>query len=744
MYKFQAQIVKGLTMAIDRSYIPAFSLEAVFRDKDTGEPLANGTIDFFQDNDRVQRKAVYQITGTSPNYTFTPLPNPMTLSIAGTLVDGSNNPVVPYFLPFDAQGNAEYYYVVVKNSGGVEQFTRESVPYIPNLSGDDEGTTNYSNQISNPQFVEVLFNETDPSFTYTFSGAANTAVPLAPDWDLVVSGTGSVIVSRQKPAGTQNLATKPPYLLQIQSTGSITLLQLRQRLHGSPNLWAENNISSRIFGRTNGADAQITMSYVNTAGTSQQLLQGTFTLADGYTILPGNVLLNASADSATAPSAYIDIVIDLPTSIEVQISSIQVVFTGETVVSVPYVQTTQNRQLDQLFNYYKPLLEYKPIQSLLTAWDFPLNPAQDGVIGTINTTAKYIWDQTIARAHTHNVSYARSSRTSGLQCTTTNTNDAFYILQYLSGAQAKKILGTKLSVNVNAYKTAAGDDVTCRVYLYRGSSAANIPSLSTTIGTIAADGTFTLTAANWTEIPRAGLKTPSATLNVVSNDNDINNDNDYGFNNWEITDNTEISDTDKFAIVVTFAYVDTSTVITVDSISLVPGNIPTRPAPQTADQVLKECEYYFEKSYNQGSTIPSAATAGSILKQMLINPTGSISVTIKGKSFSFDYLNAKRAEPNITFYPVQGTLTANNLTVFVYRDGSALAASAGSNPQNIALSGNFTKTNFGNGRKRAEYRTLKTSAVNNIASFTASSATRADDEAFIMFHYVANARLGVV
>ena len=45
-------------MAIDRRYIPAFSLDNVFRDKDTGEPLANGTLEFFINNTSIQKDVI--------------------------------------------------------------------------------------------------------------------------------------------------------------------------------------------------------------------------------------------------------------------------------------------------------------------------------------------------------------------------------------------------------------------------------------------------------------------------------------------------------------------------------------------------------------------------------------------------------------------------------------------------------------------------------------------------------------
>lgn len=717
-------------MARDRTYIPAFSLDNVFRDKDTGEPLANGTLEFFIVNTSTQ-KNIYKLTATSPEYTYVPVTNPITLSLAGTIVDGSGNPFIPYFRPFaDDSNDAEYYTVVCKSAGGVEQWTREGVPYIPDLLSPTSGASNYTNEISNPQFVEVLFDTESADHTYSFSGASLEAVPLAPDWDLIVTGTGDVTVSRVAPAGSTNVPTNPPYLLKIVSSGAITVMQLRQRFYGSPNLWAGGTISGFMLGKTNTSATSLTMRYVNSQGTSQDIASGTLPVSGAFVSIPGTVTLTASASPDVAPDAYIDIIIDLPTSIEIELTSIQVVFTGDAVINVPYDQTTQNRQIDHLFNYYKSRLEYKPIPSILTGWDFPLNPAQFGVSGSIGTSGGYIWDQTIAaRGSTGNVTYARHSQTGGLQFTTAGGNDAFYILQYLSGNQAKKILGTKLSCNLNAYKGTVGDAVTARIYLFRGSSAATIPTLGATIGFLNANGTFTRTAANWTEIPRAKNGVASATLKVVTNDNDINSGCDYGFSGWEITDNTEISNTDKFAIVITFAYVNASTVITVDSASCVLGDIPTRPAPQTPDEVLRECQYYYETTYLAGATIPSAVTGGRLIAPMNGSVSGGTSSAIVQNSWGGRWVVKKRATPSVVFYSGTST-TANNLQV------------SGIGTSTLATAERALSTYFETPTITNKNYYVQSKIIANMLTVPDTSTT-VPPAGWLNYHYVADARLGV-
>ena len=121
-------------MAIDPRYIPAFSIEEVILDKDTGAPLTGGIVTFEQANQPGILKPVWQITNTSGVYSYTQLPNPMILSAIGTFQDALDNPVVPYFLPFDENGDPEYYRVIVESSANVPQFVRDPVPYIGDVS----------------------------------------------------------------------------------------------------------------------------------------------------------------------------------------------------------------------------------------------------------------------------------------------------------------------------------------------------------------------------------------------------------------------------------------------------------------------------------------------------------------------------------------------------------------------------------------------------------------------------------
>lgn len=733
-----------MALPLNPMFIPAFSIETVILDKDSGAPLSGGLVYFEKDNQRGVLKPVYQITGTSPNYTFIQLPNPMELSSIGTFVDALGNPVVPYFFPFNNLLRPEYYYIRVESALGVPQFTREAVPYIGQGSDPGGEAISFTNELSNPQFAEVLFDTVSSSYTYTFTDPVLAVAALAPDWDLVVSGTGActVVVSQTKPLGSLNRITNPGTLLNITSTG-LTRLRLRQRLYGSPNLFGSGYLSGYFVAKTfAGGPSTITMYYSQSNGVviNEPIVSGILPATGNYTEFTGNFLIPASTSTQNFPNAYVDIEMDLPVTTNIEITSIQLVSTNDiSVPAISYDQISNDRQIDYLFHYYKPQLAFKPIPSMLTAWDFNLNPAQfsGGSTQTIVPSgAAYIWDQTISKSTVGNMSVIRNAVTGGFQVSTVSATDSFYMIQYLSGAQARAIVGNNLAVNLSAFRTQAGGDATARVYLYRGTTASTIPILPLTIGTMTAGGIFTLTAANWTLIPRGNLGQTIGTLPVVQTTDytTLNTDDDLQFNGWQMTTSADIADTDKFAIVVTFQCPTAATVITVDSISLMAGDIATRPAPQTFDEVLRECQYYYEKSTNNNLFPSTASIVGSLLvEQKVYQATGS-TFGISPRAFAVQYYVKKRVAPTIVIYSaLNGVIN----TVWVIGYYAALSPPISGNAA-IAFwtIGDNGQRGF-SGIALDQSATLATSGA--IGGFDIDNAA-----AVIVFHYTADCRLAII
>ncbi len=718
------------SVALDERYVLLFDLESTLRDKDSGLPLSDGFIYSYRDDSRNTPKTLYQLSGSPGSYTYTALPNPVPLSGIGVPQNALGDNVAIYMYPYitDASGQEvlDLYYLSIKSSAAVEQFTRSG---WPNLTAGGDPTQNsglIENELSNPQFSRVLINS--GATTFTFAAASAQEIPIAPDWTLIVSGTGTIIVEQVALAGNDDIITHPAYALEITVSSGITACRLNQRLYNNSGLWANTYLAGSFVAKSVGGTGYgVSMYYAESTPTTSTLIASAALTTTFVRYAPSPVLTPSSGNTETSATGYVDIYLSLSASTKVQITSVQVIPTQEGDV-LPYDARSSNRELAMMSDYYTPRLIEKAIPSLLTGWDFPLNPRQFGTTPTITGTAAYIYDQTIAIRSAGNMTTATSAVTGGLEVTTGTATDAFYLLQYLSGAQAKKMLGTSLSVNIAAYKGTVGANVTARVYLYRGNAASSIPTLGTTIGTLAATGVFTLTAANWTEIPRSNLGTATGTLPLVTTATSAELDTiqDLGFSGWEITTTSELADTDKFAIVVTFQVPTDLTIVTVNSISLVPGDIPTRPAPQTPDEVLRECQYYYESSFAPGTAVPTATFTNGLIAQQYYTRTGTDNLF--AQTFEIIYRVPKRTAPTTTLYSGSST-TAARVEGYLVRTGSTV--------QTELATSAWTPGNAG-------VNSIVYVANTGTAVYTPATVAGGLFDGYIGFHYLANAQLGIV
>ncbi len=726
-------------MSIDPRYIPAYSIETVLLDKDTGEPMAGGQVFFYEDSQRTILKPVYQITGTSPNYTFMQLPNPMILSAIGTFQDSLDNPVVPYFLPYDGEGNVDLYYVRVLNSDDVFQFDREAVPYVV-IESDLEILSVISNELSNPQFAEVNFDTlVTSSVTYSFMTVTNQVIPIAPDWDIIVTcpTSGSLTVTQLTPQGSVNIPTNAGTLLQISSAG-LTSLVLRQRLFGSPNLWGSGYLSASFVAKTySGASALITMYYSQSNGTGSPvpIVAANLPGSDQYATYPGAAFIPASTNPDTFPGAYVDIYFNLPLSIMIDITSVMVAFTGQVGIdNIEYEQDTFARQVDHLFHYYQPEINFKPISSYLTGWDFPLNPAQFTGSGNRSVASQstgdnkcfYTWDQTILFQSVDNsVSVSNNST-----FTVTATKDTqFSIVQYLAGAEAVDIL-LQLLVGELSSNLRLSPSVlqTLNISLWWTANS-SLPSVNNCfITSLDANGHPATVVSGWNEIKR--INTQNATFPTVSTGTV-----DYGFSGW--TDGAAYMTGKFFAIAIGTNTVVSGNNIDFKSISLVPGSIPTIPAPQTFDEVLRECQHYYEKSY----AIADQPGKNTNVNQKLLSQNsanyagiGANNVEAFPTGFELDY-SAKRTVPTLIIYTPSGT-SGSVLATLYYALTMTEAFTQLSNPQAV---GTFWNSVIGS--NKASY-TPKT--VDGLVGADNASEDNPFNSANIAFQFTADARLGLV
>ncbi len=717
-----------MAIPIDSHYIPAFSIEDVLLDKDTGAPLSGGKVYFWQDNQRGTPKPVYQITGTSPNYTFIQLPNPIILSSIGTFEDSLGNPVIPYFFPYDGDFNVELYYVQVLSSEDVPQFVREAQPYVLS-TGNSSVTSAFVNELSNPQFAEILF---DSPTTYTFNAASLEAIQIAPGWEIVVSsaGVGSVTLTLVTPTGALNRITNPGTILNIDSAG-LSRLRLRQRIYGSPNLWGSGYLSASFVGKTyEGTSSVVTMYYSQSNGSvvDEELVAGTLT-ADGlYAAYPGNALIPASTSSQSFPDAYVDIELDIPLSQEIDITSVMLAFTGDVAVdNIDYDQESLDRQIDHLFHYYKPGLDFKPLNSYLVGWDFPLNPSQANGFSVAAPAAAnaYTWDQTILFQSTIS-EIATSRATDGsIVLTSADATDSTQaaLIQYLPRPVVTAMLKNPLSVNVRGLSDNTGG-ITCTVSLWYTTNA-SVPVLPlSVVTTLDADGHPSAVTAGWTEIARDDqLGNAQFELGATIDD--------YGFSGWDVSGGSVPATAIYFAVVVGTAAIINTKTVTFNSISVVPGTVPTRPAPLTEDETLSQCEYYYEKSYAQGTAPATAATyQNSIIAQQLVT-TPTVNNEVHAGVFGLNYRTLKLAPiPTIALYSaVNGTVGTVNVQLY-----------NGGTPVGVGTDVVFTNwATLSAGSKGFQWIPNTAAAIYAPAAGVYASAV-----GFINYHYTVDARLGIV
>lgn len=664
-----------------------------------------------------------------------PWTNPIQFLANGTLpIDIYWNPYAVYRLEF-RQGNTQQDPLIYL----VENY----VPGQPAPDPIDTVALSTDNQMSNPQFAVVNFEN-----PLSLINVTTQSIEVGPDWFLDLTGTGNVTLTQLPLNSNNETPTNAPYALQIELSGAWTEAVLRQRFQQNGVLWANKYVSFSITALRQVISQSISAQLRDSLGNTLAEVLPTTALDGNFTEYTGYGKLGDSVNTQDPPSAYIDFRLNLPTVANLIVTSLQLV-AGDLPIRYPYEQDTIQRQIDHLFHYYKPQLSYKPIPSYLVGWDFPLNPAQFSDISGHRiqpataigaNKSKYVWDQTLIFQSANSGVGVTGGPAGEIVLTAANTTQ-MAIIQYLPANIAREILNDSISVNVQAKASTA---VNATISLWYTTDA-NLPNAATgtndsliaTIGTNGKPATFN---GNWTEVPRQKLGDALFTIGT----NATTNFNNYGFSGWNLEGAAASNTATFFAIVIGTASVASTETVSFYNVSLCHGDIPTPPAPKTFEQTLKECEYYYEKSYNFSTPPGTAASGNSVLIRQSDEFDAALSVHNWYRApFTLEYKTIKRSTtPTITFYDIAGNINQIRYTVY---DNTNPAASSGGvvfSPSpaqtNIASSG-WSILNRSN--KRTTY-VINTSAP--VVQEVGSGAHQGALAAVIDFHYVVDARLGVV
>lgn len=727
---------------IDPFYYSMESLQQTIWAKDATGPLAGGVVTFYSDPAFSVLKDVFQESNYPNNPTFVNVGPVLTLSNIGSFVDGGGNNFIPTLYPWSipegqmgAPGEFQPYFITVYSADGILQFTVNGWPQnsFANTPASSSEVPDTQNIIVNPQFSEISFvpNPATGSALFTVSGTMST--PIAPGW--VINSTGSGTITVQQLSLNTQTPGNAAYAINILFSAFVSGT-LDQKIVNSPRI-LEGEFVSGYFEVASpaGIPLALQMAYIPSAGTSARICLGENTGINVYQVIDGTTPTTIQAINTDNADGYVTISISITAGANVSITNVQVTGVSESSSVPEFVQSPTGIQNSQLFYYWQPALNYKPIPSYLVGWDFKFNPCQE--LGTSFSTgsasSQYIADQTIL-FQTVASNFAIGRETFGLHIIPTAPS-TFALIQYLEASDAVELLQQRMSAMIRGIIASGSINGTINLYWTTGS----VPVLPLSIVTSVTAGPVTTVASGWTIVPK---------LNGPANFQLNTTFQSFGFNGFDATQVSNITNATYFAIVVSFDTAVASTAISLSSCSLVGGDIPTLPAPQTADEVLRECQYYYEKSYNNTELPGSNAPVNPILintpgalTRVVFQPAGSRNIgnaSIPKPAFTLQYFGVKRvSNPNATFYSYLGT--ANNVTFVGYNNGSVVSSSG-----NIAIS-NWTVSA---GQKLVFAAPLPPgSSLYDLPQYSVTDPATVPTTlltGFLEFQYVIDARLGVV
>lgn len=587
--------------------------------------------------------------------------------------------------------------------------------YIPGSGGETPiDTVGFSseNQISNPQFALVDFVS-----PFTFSGTDPAPIQIGPDWFLELAGTGTVTLT-QVPLNNSNAnPSNAPYALEITLNGwTSDSVFLRQRFFQNGMLWADKIVSTAITARVQGIAVTITATLVDS--NSALLAQLLSTPVDGsFNEFTGYGQLEDTTNPNTPPAAYIDYKLALPSNVDIYVTSIQLIV-QDMPFEPSFTQDSINRQLDHTFHYYQNSLLMQSKDDIAVGWNFALNPWQIRTrAATTILSNGYITDQTILSMQNPG-SLSVSRATNGTLAITTvaaTTQQNFAIIQYIDPLSILPYWNTLLSSLTSvSFVTSNGTLLNVKMKLIVSTS---LPSVVDPIASWSSnEPVFT---GQWTAINP--INSP---VNVLSNGTSSS----FAYNGFQLPASSGATQMLGIVFYTTNA-MDFLDVLTFKQISLVPNDFAIASSYKTADQVLRDCYFYFESSYAIGVLFGTASAGGSLFSEQLGIKGATDSVRSRGFGFPFKQISRTTA-PNVTlFSPITGTTGAVNANIF------QSGVTAGS--------GNATVSSF--------WSTFLVSStgityicINNtpILSAIVTSADTAP-EGFITYHYTKDARLGL-
>lgn len=682
----------------------------------TGQPLDDTYYAFFLQNDLPYApQPVYQTpTGTEWE-------NPLEIQPSGTL-------------PNNLYFNPELVYRIEIRAGNTQnaQLIWLIENFIPGGGEDpvDSLSVNADNQITNPQFSLI-------NFSSPLSGSASGEIDVAPGWVLDLQGSGTYTITRIPLNADDDVPTNAPYALQFALSGWSSAV-LKQRFEQNGVLWGGKYLSAQVTGRIQGSSSGTTINayLVRSDSTITLLFSGNLTSA--YNVFDDSVLIPVSTNTQDPPAAFTEFQLHLPTTATITLTSFQIVPT-DVAARLAFEQEPVERQIDHTFHYYRDSLLLMPKNSILTGWDFSLNPWQSRSVSSVNVAGNgYTADQTIIIQQNYvenntqnNVAVQRAvvGENYAFQVTAVTAANRFAVLQYIDPATVRPYWGGILSSLVKARADKTGTDLNIKMRLiWRAGLPATLSRTNPIASWDDADGSEPVLASGWNYV-------------IPKNDPIYNLSATYEsmvFEAMELPVSTDADMTLGILIYTLEPMIEsTPDHVYFKSVSLVPNEFAIDANPLTFDETLRQCQYYYEKSFpmnirpNSAGAWP-ASSGNKLLYQLTINPSTQSSATstrtFHAREFEIEWEQRKRATGTATIInPTTGT--TNNVFLEFWNGNSAISnTSVTFSTYFVAAQSNTARINYN---------------VNSVASmYTTGSVTGSFAQALMNLHYTYNARLG--
>ncbi len=708
----------------------------------TGQPLNDEYFAFFRQNiTPFALQNVFQ----DPDGTI-PWANPLRFEPAGTL---------PNNLYFD---ETLVYRIEIRHGfNPTDQLIYEIDNFVPGITITPGNTAllTADNMITNPQFADVYFypesGSTNPSFTFAPGSSGNYTIDLGPGWRLDLEGAGSITVEQFALSGqddsSDGIVGNPTYFIDILNTGGWTGVKLVQRFSNNGAIFSNGAVAIAFSAAATTTAQDVEVNYVPSTGTPTPIFNRLIATGN-ITAYSNAVNIPSSSNTDLDDNAFVDIVFTLPVGSHLSFTNIQL--TGQSVplpspspVPPIYQEKTYERIIDQEFNVYKPALFSKRIPSILVGWDFPLNPAQIfgnfGVVPAQTVGANksyYAWDQTIL-FQSANSGITVSSPASGDLTLTAAVDTQMALIQYLDTNIARKILAEKLAVNIAATSSPV-NGISCNVSLWYATDV-DLPNINPSGGTPPNSSSLVATLntttgkpltfnGNWFEVPRPQQNEDAQFVILPSSTTEYH---DYNFHGWDLEGIADVNNATFFAIVIGTSPMTATQSLHFSSVGLMNGELATRPGEQTSDEVLRECQFYFEKSYQPSDPATTATRINNCYAVQAVFNSSPINTV--ATSFSLNYKVNKRVNnPVLSFYSPDST-SPSNVSAFVFNNGANVT------PGLVAVVpfSHWTVTSGTTGVDRISFS-------GDSATLTSANVVAGRTDGFILFHYVADARLGIV